>query len=91
VKATLSTSGETTSGSPASGPKPGTTLTTPSGTPASAQSLASSTALHGVCSAGLSTIVLPAARAGASFQAAFWIGKFQGMMPAQTPTGSRRR
>src|SRR4029450_4311972 len=33
--------------------------------------------------------VLPAARAGASFQAAFWMGKFQGTMVAQTPTGSR--
>src|SRR4029453_11806688 len=90
VNATLSTCGEVTSGSPASGPNPGRTLTTPSGTPAPAQSPASSTAVHGVCSAGLSTMVLPAARAGATFQAAFWMGKFQGTMPAQTPTGSRR-
>ena len=42
VKATLSTSGAVTSGSPASGPNPGRTLTTPSGTPASVHSLASS-------------------------------------------------
>ena len=32
----------------------------------------------GVCSAGLSTIALPAARAGASFHTAIRIGKFQG-------------
>jgi hypothetical protein len=43
-------------------PNPGRTLTTPSGTPASAQSLASSTAVQGVCSAGFRTTLLPAAR-----------------------------
>ena len=36
--------------------------------------------LTGVDSAGLSTTQLPAAMAGASFQAAIRIGKFQGMI-----------
>ena len=34
----------------------------------------------GVCSAGLRTTQLPAASAGASFQVAIRIGKFQGMI-----------
>ncbi len=34
----------------------------------------------GVCSAGLITTQLPAARAGASFHAAMRIGKFHGMI-----------
>ena len=34
--------------------------------------------------------MLPAASAGASFQAAISSGKFQGTIWAQTPTGSRR-
>ena len=42
----------------------------------------------GVCSAGLSTIALPAARAGASFQTAIRIGKFHGMIWPTTPSGS---
>jgi hypothetical protein len=36
------------------------------------------------------TTVLPAAMAGAIFHAAIWIGKFQGVMAAHTPTGSYR-
>lgn len=39
----------------------------------------------GVCSAGFSTTVLPAASAGASFQAAMRMGKFQGMICPITP------
>lgn len=40
VKLTMSTSGESTAASPASGPEPVTTLTTPGGTPASARASA---------------------------------------------------
>ena len=43
----------------------------------------------GVCSAGFSTIVQPAASAGAIFHAAIISGKFQGMIWPTTPTGSR--
>ena len=38
--------------------------------------------------AGFSTTVLPAAMAGASFQAAMSSGKFHGMICATTPIGS---
>ena len=34
--------------------------------------------------------MLPAASAGPSFQLAMFIGKFQGTISPQTPTGSRR-
>ena len=53
------------------------------------QSSPSSNAESGVCSAGLSTMVQPAANAGPSFQAAISRGKFQGMICPTTPTGSR--
>ncbi len=42
----------------------------------------------GVCSAGFSTTQLPAASAGASFQTAIRMGKFQGMICPTTPSGS---
>ncbi len=42
----------------------------------------------GVCSAGLRTMQLPAARAGASFQVAMRMGKFHGMIWPTTPRGS---
>jgi len=89
VKATLSTSLCAASAAPAVSPKPGTTLTTPSGTPASAISSASRKAGSGVCSAGFRTTVLPVARAGPSFHAAISSGKFQGMICPTTPIGSR--
>lgn len=42
----------------------------------------------GVCSAGLMTMQLPAASAGASFHTAIRIGKFHGMICPTTPSGS---
>jgi hypothetical protein len=54
---------------PVVAPRPVTTLTTPSGK-MSAISLASFNVVSGVCSEGLMTMVLPPARAGASFQTA---------------------
>ncbi len=42
-----------------------------------------------VSSAGFSTIVQPAASAGASFIDAISSGEFQGVMAATTPIGSR--
>jgi hypothetical protein len=44
----------------------------------------------GVTLAGLITTEVPAAIAGAIFHDAMIIGKFHGMMPAQTPIGSAR-
>src|SRR5262249_2939224 len=40
--------------------------------------------------AGFQTTVLPYASAGAIFQAGMAMGKFQGVIAATTPTGSRR-
>mmetsp|Transcript_27116 Transcript_27116/g.79141 ORF Transcript_27116/g.79141 Transcript_27116/m.79141 type:complete len:412 (-) Transcript_27116:686-1921(-) len=60
-------------------------------TPGGTTSLISSMSVMmevGVCSAGLSTTQLPAARAGASFHAAMSSGKFHGMIDATTPSGS---
>ena len=42
----------------------------------------------GVCSAGFKTIVFPAAKAGANFQAAIRRGKFHGIIKPTTPSGS---
>ena len=74
---------------PADGPYPGTTLTTPGGNPTSATSSAIRSADSGVSSAGLSTAVFPAARAGPSFQLVNITGKFQGTIWPTTPSGSR--
>jgi hypothetical protein len=62
-------------------------LTTPSGIPASVINSAILNADNGVYSAVFITIVHPAARLGANFQACIKIGKFQGIICAITPTG----
>jgi hypothetical protein len=67
----------------------GTTLTTPSGTPASASSAPSASAVSGVSEAGLRTTVQPAARAGPILRVAMAAGKFHGVMSSATPTGWR--
>ena len=86
VNATLSMPGWRTSAAPVA-PAPGSTLTTPGGRSACWQISASTSAVSGVVSAGLSTTVLPAASAGASFQAAMSSGKFHGMTWPATPSG----
>jgi hypothetical protein len=68
VKAILSTSMLSASAAPATGPAPGSTLSTPSGKPASVASFASHSAESGVYSDGLRMQTFPAASAGASFQ-----------------------
>ena len=88
VKTTLPTSGWVTKRSPTTDPLPGTTVSTPSGMPAASASSAMRIAVSGVSSAGFSTTVQPAARAGAKPQPAIGIGKFQGTMMPTTPTGS---
>ena len=86
VNATLSTPGCSTSSRPVS-PAPVMMLTTPGGRSACWQISANSSAVSGVVSAGLSTTVLPAARAGAIFQASMSSGKFHGITCAATPIG----
>src|ERR1700694_2724390 len=90
VNATLSTPGCPARWAPITAPGPGRTLTTPGGQPASKQILPSSSAVMGVGEAGLSMIVQPAAKAGATFQAAMSRGEFHGTICAQTPTGCFR-
>ena len=86
VKATLSTPGWPTSPAPVL-PSPVMMFTVPGGSPASAMTSASSSAVSGVVSAGLSTHVLPVASAGASFHAAISSGKFHGITWPATPSG----
>ncbi len=89
VNAILSTSSCSTRAAPVA-PSPAITFSTPGGRPASSAISPSRRPVSGVCSAGLSTIVQPAASAGPIFQAAIRSGKFQGMICAATPTGSLR-
>ena len=74
VNDTMRTAGWASSASPATRPAPVSTLTTPSGMPAVRQSSASIREVSGVISAGFSTIVLPAAIAGRTFQMAICSG-----------------
>ena len=66
-----------------------TTLRTPSGSPHSPSSLASASIESGVSWAGLITIVQPAAIAGPILRVPIAVGKFQGVMKKQGPTGWR--
>ena len=55
--------------------------------PARCASSATASADNGVASAGLITTVQPAARAGATLRVIIAIGKFHGVIAAQTPIG----
>jgi hypothetical protein len=57
--------------------------------PTSSTTAAKDSAEVEVFSSGLSTTALPAARAGAIFQAASISGEFQGVIAPTTPMGSR--
>ena len=70
---------------PTSEPGPGTTLSQPSGRPASTRISASFSAEIGVCPAGLRTIALPAAIAGPSLWATRLSGKLKGLIAPTTP------
>ncbi len=89
MKETTATRGSSTSGCPASGPSPWTTLRTPSGSPASRASRAKTSAVSGVSSDALSTQALPQTSAGKTFQATFAIGVFAAMIRPATPSGCR--
>jgi len=66
----------------------GSTLNTPGGIPARVASSARASADSGVCSAGLTTTVQPAASAGAHLRVIIALGKFHGVIAAATPIGS---
>ena len=65
------------------------TFKTPPGNPASWRISASASIDKGVCWAGLTTIVQPAAIAGAILRVPIAVGKFQGVTNTQGPTGWR--
>ena len=65
------------------------TFSTPAGSPASARIRASASIDRGVCWAGLTTIVHPAAIAGAILRVPIAVGKFQGVTNTHGPTGWR--
>ena len=69
--------------------RPVTTLRTPAGMPASCASAASASAESGVCSAGFTTCVQPAASAGPILRVTIATGKFHGVIAAATPHGRR--
>jgi len=87
VKPTFLIPGCVASGLPTSAPDPLTTLTVP-GSRMSAINSMTRRIPTGVWLAALMTTQLPAARAGAIFQAAIRMGKFQGMICPTTPSGS---
>jgi len=68
----------------------GSTVQTPSGSPASASSPPMASAVNGVSGAGLSSTGQPAASAGAILRAAIAAGKFHGVTNAVIPAGRRR-
>ncbi|MBS1172935.1 MAG: Uncharacterized protein H6R12_1765 [Proteobacteria bacterium] len=89
VKETMSMPGCAASAAPTVGPSPWTRLKTPLGTPASCRISAKMCPENGAISDGLSTMVQPVASAGATLQAIWFAGQFQGVMSPHTPTGSR--
>src|SRR6202044_1188792 len=88
TKLTAATSGWVSSASTAT-LSPCTTLNTPSGSPACAHSLASSSDADGSFSDGLSTNVLPQAIASGNIHIGTKAGKLNGVIPATTPSGWR--
>src|ERR1700746_3318270 len=88
VKEIMSISGCSLMAAPTSGPRPLIRLNTPFGTPASCRISARISADVGVNSDGLRIMVQPAASAGATLQAIWFSGQFQGVIMPTTPTGS---
>ena len=89
VKLMALTCGLSTSAGPTCDPRPTTRFSTPGGNPALSRTSARCQAVSGVSSAGLSTTVLPKARAGATFHVGMATGKFQGVISATGPSGTR--
>ena len=63
------------------------TFSTPPGSPASSRIFASASIDSGVCFAGFTTIVQPAAMAGPILRVPIAIGKFHGVIIRHGPTG----
>src|SRR5699024_12615646 len=69
---------------------PQTPLRTPAGRPASINIRAKYCAVNGVSVAAFSTMVQPAATAGATLRVSIASGKFHGVISKHGPTGLRR-
>ncbi len=91
VKLTSCMRGSVTRASPTTLPAPVTMFTAPAGTPASSKSRPKCSAVSGVGVGGLTTRVLPAARAGATLCASRLSGKLNGEMAATGPRGTRNQ
>ena len=91
VKPMRSTSGWEQSASPTEPPGPVITLKTPSGRPASAMISANFRISEELMLGGFRTQVLPTAMTADILTAVMITGRFQGMMSATTPKGSRRK
>src|SRR5262249_37679138 len=89
VKEMARTSGCSISGPPIFEPNPLTILITPFGMPASVRVRTRLKVESGVSCAGLITQVLPQTMAGNSFHEGIAMGKFHGVIMAQTPSGWR--
>src|SRR5208282_3578318 len=76
VNETMATSGCAAMAAPTVGPSPLTRLNTPGGTLASCRICVNKYAESGAISLGLSTMVQPAASAGATLQTIWFIGQF---------------
>mmetsp|Transcript_28626 Transcript_28626/g.53917 ORF Transcript_28626/g.53917 Transcript_28626/m.53917 type:complete len:204 (-) Transcript_28626:452-1063(-) len=88
VKLTMSTSLCPDRAVPTPGPSPFTRLKTPAGKPASSIISAKIMALCGDSSDGFRTMVQPAMAAAPTLSVTWFIGQFQGVMRAATPTAS---
>src|SRR5216684_3167182 len=88
VNEIISTSGDDVSAAPISGPDPHTKFSTPAGSTVLTMRH-SSTTPRGSIGAGLTTTVLPQARAAPILPAQLVMGKLNGVMQATTPIGSR--
>src|SRR5512139_4250575 len=83
VNDTMSMPGCDDSAAPTVGPSPSTRLNTPFGTPASCRISAITWPENGAISEGFSTMVQPQASAGATLQAIWFAGQFQGVISPQ--------
>src|SRR5215469_11638207 len=85
VKESLRTIGLLVISPPIAFSAPVTTENTPFGRPARPASTAIASAEKGVCGAGFTTMVQPAASAGPHFRVIIAAGKFHGVIAVQTP------
>jgi hypothetical protein len=86
----MSTSGWLVMAAPTPTPSPFTRLNTPAGTPAACRISVHTWAENGASSEGFRIMVQPTARAGATLQAIWFTGQFQGVMKPHTPMASLR-